>query len=364
MKTNSLLLCAATLLTLSFSTTSTTAATTPSSNVDYVILERGLHHRQWARVETTRDAVSGEFVLRTNIVYIEMATGMHYVDPATGKLTESIEQFEAVPGGAIARHGQHFLALSKDLATAGAAQLQTPDGKRLLSNLIGLSFYDASTDQHVLIAEVKSSQGQIVGSNQVVYADAMTDIPCNVRYTYTRGGCEQDIILKDPANLPSPSAYGLNPATTRLVVLTEFLNPPAPVQDIQLPSTNSGPAISDVNLDFGVMQVRAGKAFSLGTNSPASETKIFKQWVQLEGRTFLAEQVRVPDLVKAIAALPAKQGASLKARNRGTVFAADTRRLPKLKPAPEISRAKPMETARVRPPEEGFLLDYSASRSP
>src|SRR5206468_886839 len=130
-------------------------------------------------------------------------------------------------------------------------------------------------------------------------------IPCSVRYTYTRGGCEQDVILKDPANLPSPSAYGLNPATSRLVVLTEFINPPQPAMESQTVKTNAGGTITDQDLDFGVMRVRAGKAFSLGTNAPRTEIKIFKQWVQLEGRTFLAEQVRVPDLFNAIAALPA-----------------------------------------------------------
>jgi len=349
------------LLLLSANTPRATAATLTNSsvtNIDYVVQDRGLHHRQWARVERYRDPATGQIAAVTNIAYVELATGMHYVDPATGKFVESRELIEPIPGGAVARYGQHLCIFSNDLATAGAIQMKTPDGKRLVSNLIGLSYFDASTDQHVLIAEVKSSQGQIIGSNQVLYADAMTDIPCSVRYTYTKGGFEQDIILKDPANLPTPGDFGLNPATTRLVVLTEFLNPPQPVKEVDTMNTNSPSTISDENLDFGVTQIRAGKAFSLGTNAPRTQIKIYKQWVTLEGRQFLAEQIRVPDLAKAVAAQATNQSAAIKRNVKGTMFAANTHNLPTFKTSNSPSAKKPMETASLRE-AEGFLLDYS-----
>src|SRR5215472_5896961 len=89
------------------------------TNVDYVVLDRGLHHRQWAKVERFRDPVTGDILARTNIAYIELATGMHYADPQTGQWRETRELIEPIPGGAIAHFGQHVLVFSNDLATAG-----------------------------------------------------------------------------------------------------------------------------------------------------------------------------------------------------------------------------------------------------
>ena len=65
-----------------------------------------------------------------------------------------------------------------------------------------------------------------MGSNQVIYPDAFTDFKADLRYTYTKAGFEQDIILREQP--PTPESFGLDPETTRLQVLTEFFNPPQP----------------------------------------------------------------------------------------------------------------------------------------
>src|SRR5438876_4947119 len=83
------------LLAVPLALSAATITNSPSTNINYIVTDRGLHHRQWARVDTMRDPRTGQLVARTNIAYIEMATGMHYADPQTGKMIESRELIEA-----------------------------------------------------------------------------------------------------------------------------------------------------------------------------------------------------------------------------------------------------------------------------
>ena len=90
--------------------------------------------------------------------------------------------------------------------------------------MLGLSYYDTASGNSVLIAEIKDCAGKLVAPNEVLYEDAFSGLDADVRYTYTKGGFEQDVILRERP--PGPEAWGLNPATARLVILTEFLSPP------------------------------------------------------------------------------------------------------------------------------------------
>src|SRR5207249_2683163 len=141
----------------------------------------------------------------------------------------------------------HQVSFLSNLNSPGAVDLTLPDGQHLVSQVYGLSYYDYSSGQSVLIAEVKDSIGQLLASsNQVFYADAFSDFQAGVLYTYTRNGFEQDIVIAEQP--PSPADYQLNPATTRLQVLTEFTNAPEPsVQSLTTADTNS-PA--DQLIDF------------------------------------------------------------------------------------------------------------------
>ena len=205
----------------------------------YSVSERGPHHRVWQRVITVTNRL-GETLRTTNRAYIELATGLNYQD-SQGRWVESREEIEISPsGGAVARQGQHKAKFAGNLNSAGAIELQTPDGKVLRSHVLGLSYFDSATGKSVLIAEVKDSTGVLYPPNVIVYPDAFTDFKADVRYTYTKGGFEQDIILREKP--PGPEEYGLDPATTRLQVLTEFLNPPQPGKLARALSERGGPA--------------------------------------------------------------------------------------------------------------------------
>jgi hypothetical protein len=149
----------------------------------YAVVERGANHRIWQRT-TYETLPSGQTVSHVH-QYTELATGLHYLE--NGQWVESKEVIEAFPGGAVARQGQHKVIFANNLNSAGAIDMQTPDGKRMRSHILGLSYYDSATGKSVLIAEVKDCQGRILPPNQVIYDDAFTDISADVRYTYTKG---------------------------------------------------------------------------------------------------------------------------------------------------------------------------------
>lgn len=323
-----------------------------ASRDGYSIVERGAHHRKWARVTSWTNAL-GRVTTRTNS-YTELAAGMHYL--AAGQWIESREVIESVPGGALARQGQLKVQFANDLATAGAIDLETPDGKHLTSHVFGLCYFDAASGTNVLIAGVTNSVGRIVGPNQVVYENAFDGLSASVRYTYTRGGFEQDILLHEvPA---PPSAYGLDPASTRLVVMTEFLNPPQPaVRQALSKEDGAGIEIEDETLDFGSLQIGVGNGFPLGTETRGANLKVFKQWAELEGRRFLLEQVPVKALFKAIDSLPRKEGASLQSNTSAIRFTARSGRLPL--PQPRKADSSAMELASRWVPEKSYVLDYA-----
>jgi len=185
------------------------------------VMDREANERVWQR-ETYEKAPDGKIITRIH-KYTELATGLHYKN-AKGEWVESKEEIETFAGGAIARQGQYQVIFANNLNSAGAIDMQTSDGKRLRSNILGLMYHDSASGDAVLIAQLQDSQGELISSNQVLYSDAFEGVKADVRYTYKKGSFEQDVILREQP--PTPEAYGLNPATTELEVMTEFINPP------------------------------------------------------------------------------------------------------------------------------------------
>src|SRR5258708_1028779 len=67
-----------------------------------VIVESGLHHRIWQTVSVDEEG-------QTNLsAFTEVATGLNFLDPATGQYLPSEELFQiGGDGSALAAHGQH-----------------------------------------------------------------------------------------------------------------------------------------------------------------------------------------------------------------------------------------------------------------
>jgi RHS repeat-associated protein len=283
------------------------SATSRLESTAYTCVEQGAHHKIWERTEM-EIGPNGE--QRPHIRrYTELATGLSRWDSTQAKWVDSEERIESVSGGAVARLGAHRVSWANDLSATGAVLVEAADGKQFNSSIIGLAYWDTSTGQSVLLAEVKSCQGKIVAPNQVIYEDAFDDVTASVLYAYTKAGFEQDILIQ--GQLPDPSAFNLNSQSTVLQVLTEFFSPPQPKKKVGHVRFKSGVTLEDDDLDFGGLKFIRGKAFSAGNSRNCDDVPVSRQWLRLEGRDVLVEQVSLPDIQAQLEALPKAEGASV-----------------------------------------------------
>jgi hypothetical protein len=238
----------------------------------YAVVERDANSRVWER--TTYELSPSGSIVPQKHRYTELATGLHY--QKNGQWVESKEEINILPDGtAAATQGGHQTHFPGDIYE-GVIELVTPDGAHLRSRPLGLSYNDGTNT--VLIAELTNSVGYLVGSNQVIYPNAFTDFKADLRYTYTKAGFEQDIILREQPL--TPESYGLNPATTRLQMLSEFFSPPEPAKTTRALPEQAGITLTDENLDFGVMKMVPGRAFLLGSGAHEGNVLVSKSWVK------------------------------------------------------------------------------------
>ncbi len=276
------------------------------TSVTSSVVERGPHHKV---IETVarQPAVNGRTMQQVSR-RVELASGLHHHDGT--RWIESLPLIEPHPDGAVAHHGQHKAAFSANLNTFGAIQVVDADGRKLTSHLLGLAYTDSASGMSGLIAEIKNSLGQILPPNQILYEDAFDTVRADVRYTYTVSGFEQDIIIKEA--LPDPRDFGLDPLTTRIEVLTEFIEAPAPTIQTEILDAVTDPAqrlvmvmpdFLDDRIKFGGLQVGKGKALDF-QGVLKQEIPVGKTWEVSNGRKFLIEGVQLRIIAPAINALP------------------------------------------------------------
>jgi hypothetical protein len=334
-------------LSLSLAETRVAAAAKP------FLLERGPNHRIVRHVTWQTNEV-GQISARTNN-YTEIATGLHYQENGVWKETK--EEIEILPNGAgaVARQGGHKVIFAPNLNTPGVIDLETPDGQRLRSHVLGLGYYDPASGRSEIIAEVKSSEGELVGNNQVIYRDAFAGVAADVRYTYRKSGFEQDIILR--SRPPAPEKFRMSSKTARLEVFTEFLNPPTPVKSER---AVSGTSLRDEKLTFGRMSLGPGRAFPLADgNKSKSSVPTGKTWINYEGRTILLEEVEYQSVAKHLKQLPPRPKTAALKSNPSSGALASGRKVPGALAAVNQT-PKAMRVAAITPPEAGYVLDYVA----
>ena len=311
----------------------------------YSVVARGPNHRVWQKVtyETRPDGSQVSHVKS----YTELATGLHY-QAANGQWQESREIVEPFPGGAVARHGQYQVIFANNLNTAGAIDIQTRDGKRLRSNVLGLAYYDKSTGQSVLIAQIQDSQGQVLGTNQVLYPNAFQGVKADLRYSYQKSRFEQDVILREQP--PAPEAFGLSSASTELEVLTEFIQPP---QEVTTSHRRLHRAAPDQEISWGTMRLGHGQAFDLGNaHNPRKSAQVQKQYRTINGRKILLETVPLRAIRADLNKLPLQAG---RPPARPDMASLDLR----LPPTPVLPvKRQPMRLAKAMPADPGYVLDY------
>lgn len=320
------------------------------------VLERGAHHRTWELV-TTVETPSGKPALRKSS-FVELATGLHYQED--GQWREAKEEVESAEGGATARQGAHKVFFAANLNTLGAITLTQPDGSRMRSHPLALAYFDPMRNESVVIAQLKDCTGEIQPPNRVLYRDAFNgNFRVDVRYTYTKAGLEQDVIVRERP--PPPEHFGLSSATARLEVLTEFVEAPAP----EIKSLSLNAERPNQSLRFGALQLMAGKAFELPDEAQSDWRRaIGEQWLQIGTRNLLSEALPVRVIQSKLNTLPVRTAAIGSSTPVMASMAKPVagRALPL--PPPERALTQPLQLAATSPPAEtGVVLDYVLAAS-
>jgi hypothetical protein len=311
----------------------------------YTIVSRSAHSRTWQRVEW-ENGMGGQQIPHIHR-YIEITTGMAHL--VGDQWVDSSPEIQVTATGAQALNAQHSVTFLGSINASGAVQITTPDGKRLVSNILGLRYFDTSTSASAIIAQIKDSNGQLLPSkDRALFPDAFSGVQADVLYVNSISGFEQFVVLKEKT--PSPAQWNLNAASVLLQVITEFLDPPSP--QVTTVEDADGP---DQHIDHGIMKMNRGYAFMIG--SEEHKIPVRKQWVVQDGRTLLIESVRLRDLAPLLSQLPDPGTASLSTppdrtrqlAGRGALFP----------PSPTARPTDALALAKVSPPDTGLALDYS-----
>ncbi len=258
------------------------------------------------------------------------------------------EYFKELPQAFVATQGPHQLILAKNLNAPASVDALLPDGLRLQSNPMGLSFFDTASGKNVLLGEVKDCAGELIAPNVVLFADAFSDIKGAIKYEYTKAGFSQDIILYDSAGIGVPEDYGLDPKSTLLEMYSEFHSPPAPVKTAQRDQNN----LTDETLDFGPMQIGKGAAYVL--NDELESVRVSKTWTKLENRDFLVESIPY-SVIKSMLEKVGVAGQASKPDRPAVQDRTGLAAALKSKSGPRVASIKP---ARMNS-KSGWVLDYS-----
>ncbi|MFN3407834.1 MAG: hypothetical protein ACK45B_02460 [Limisphaerales bacterium] len=278
------------------------------------LAERGPHHNTFVRT-VTRTEPNGRVVEREVPAYTELASGLNYWED--GEWRGSRAEFELLSGGhALARMGQHKVIISPVLNDLnGAVDLQTPDGRRMRSTILGLALRDRLSGTNLLVAEIKGGvTGQKAAANEILFADCFDNIRADVRFVFQNGAFHQDVILREALDVVWLEQLGFNPKTTRLEIWTEFFEAPpvrirqkvlSSIADPAVRAVVAEPDVVEEELDFGDVLIPVGHAYAQrDAGGKAAALLVPKRWHQIDGRTFLVESVSLHELNPLFAGLP------------------------------------------------------------
>ena len=308
--------------------------------------------------------------------YVEIASGLNYLDPATGQYQPSQDLIElTADGGAAAVHGPAKLYVKPNLNTAGAITLVTASNRVFQTRPLGVFWYNAQSGQAQLLAPVRDCVGELVPPNQVVFKSAFGPL-ADLRLVYTKSGIESDLVL---LQAPTPPA-GWDPQTTRLELWHDWTGSPAPrlTSRVLYRETNAvvrsqmlEPDLTDEILDFGDLWFPTGAAYATdGSDAPPANTArqvrvpnlgrdpglvaVAKTWLDTPQMTVLVEGVRWADIQPKVQALPPAAPSFLPALPQDRL--AWLNQLPAPHAFPQAGQAITLAAADYHP--AGLVLDY------
>jgi hypothetical protein len=337
-------------------------STTPENN--FRVVERGPNHRIIAWESSITN--NADLLVAVPHAYTELSHGMHYFED--GQWLESQALIEPHPQGAVALHGSLKVWFSSDIAASGAIDILTPTGEHLINQPVGLALKNKVTGESKLIAQLRSSKGEIIPPNQVIYRECFEGLKADFCYTYGKGSLEADIILREKPVLPE----GFTPENTRLELITEFFNPPLPRQFAHMQKLENDdiaragmaePDLIDETLNWERVEMGLGTAFQLAEKSLAegpSEVKVpvAKRWIIDRGRYLLVEMVDWVDVGDKMITLSSNNDDVLGRK----VQPANKREWPQR--MPQKTEKTQMAKAATGIGDKGFVLDYTVLVDP
>jgi hypothetical protein len=263
-------------LTLLLATaTLVTAQPTPpglpaAPGTDARVSAAGPHATVWSRkvVELTPFGSTRE----VEHSYVQIQSGLNWLN--AGAWVPAREEFDVYAGFCVATQAQHKVILAANLATAGAVDMELPDGTRVQSHLLGIALLDLASGKSILISEVKECVA-VADGNQVVYPDAMTDFQVDVQYINSKAGFSQNLILRERP--PLPERFGLDSRTTVMQVLTEFIHPPPVTLRAECVLRADGTEAIGSEVDFGPFDWGAEPPFAGPAGSGARKSLCAKR---------------------------------------------------------------------------------------
>ena len=298
-------------------------AQTPSVGTATVV-GRGPFWRVWQATTDCTNAVSGVASQRS-AMYTELGNGICYLGPA-GQCQDSQDLIELTATGAVARHGPMVATFAANVNSSNAVDMVSASGVRLQGRVMGIYYGDPVTGRSLQIAAVRDCLGTLYPPNTVVYADCFSGLMASVRYVYTAGLIDQEVLLESP--LPAPETLGFDSRTCRVQVWTQFGPAAAPQVapktvkrevDPQTGQPTGVPDLVDELLTFGDLWFPTGAAFDTAAGGPsdtnrpaalrlysAADTNVVlsaKQWVRMpDGSNVLVESVDFRDLAAKLLA--------------------------------------------------------------
>jgi hypothetical protein len=286
------------------------------------ILERDFHHQA---VKYTRKAAD------TNGVWHEVISQYHQVENGLnrptpdGKWVPVTVAIQGTQDGARFDGAECSIEWRTTPENADAVVLSTIDGNRYVSHVIGLAYFDKQSGDSVLLSEVVPVAGQLASDKELVYPSCFSDgVEADLVYRIGRTTFSQDVRVR--SQLPLPQDFNLNPTTTELEVLTEFIEASDPLitrqsTDSVSPTETSETGatetdLGDTRLQFGLFEIGLGRAFltAQGDDDGSGEF-VRKRWAKLSGRQTLIEALDFPKAATWLGTLPKpKTGAALKSK--------------------------------------------------
>lgn len=329
----------------------------------YEIVERGQDYTTFRKkIPLTGDLGHLAFQRQQ---YTLLENNLNYLDNGVWKPSQDI--IETCEDGAVARYGPDKAIFSSDLNSAAVFDIRTSSGHRLQGGVRAIQLTDFARGTRFVLALVKATvPGELLPPNQLLFKDAFRGLTADVVYVWKHNSFSQNIIVREQPRLPD----GMDPETTRLEVLTEFLEPPEPtIQEQLVPVGAHLSLVDDVVIGFGSMAALRGTAFSvendqavnLGAWNPGrGGVPVLKQWQRFrDGRTFLVESISWQQIAPNLKRLPLRTSDADQPRHQRVSGPERVCR----KRAERSLRRSPVQMARSPYRPTGVLIDLDLSVS-